>query len=147
MKCMYETIFAPNALGGFDASVPDLDCITQGDSLDDAVDAARDLISVQIRTMIEEGKSLPHNHFGHTVPEDGYAIAIFQDVEERGPDMTVQEVADALDVSKARVYAMVRDGVLEAHKIGSAVLISPRSVCAYERSPRKAGRPRKTHEG
>jgi excisionase family DNA binding protein len=147
MKCVYEVVFTPNNVGGFDAFIPDLGCITQGDSLDDAMDAARDLIAVQVRTYIEEGKSLPQNHFGHSVPEEGYAIAIFQDVDEHDPDMTVQEVAEVLDVAKSRVYALAREGVLESHKVGSAVMIVPSSVYAFDRSPRKAGRPRKSREG
>lgn len=148
MKCMYETILSPNELGGFDVRIPDLDCMTQGDSLDDAVDAARDLIALMVASHMECNESLPKNHFGHDVPKDGYAIAIFQEVDAPSDhDLTVRETAEVLDVTKARVYAMVRDGVLVGCKIGSAVMVSARSVREYERKPRKPGRPRKTVMG
>ena len=57
--------------------------------------------------------------------------------------MTAQEAADMLDISRARVYAMVRDGVLEDRKVGSALMVTTQSVKARFNTPRPASRPKK----
>ena len=57
--------------------------------------------------------------------------------------MTADEAADILDVSRSRIYAMVRDGILKARKVGATLMISTESVKERFNSPRKAGRPRK----
>lgn len=50
---------------------------------------------------------------------------------------------DILDASRSRIYAMARDGVLEARKAGSMLMISTGSVKGRFNVPRKAGRPGK----
>lgn len=58
-------------------------------------------------------------------------------------EITADEAADILDASRSRIYAMARDGVLEARKAGSMLMISTKSVKDRFNVPRKAGRPRK----
>lgn len=58
-------------------------------------------------------------------------------------EMTADEAADILDVSRSRISAMVRDGILKARKAGSMLMISTESVKDRFNAPRKAGRPRK----
>lgn len=53
------------------------------------------------------------------------------------------EAADILDVSRPRIYAMARDGILKARKAGNMLMISTESVEGRFNAPRKAGRPRK----
>lgn len=58
-------------------------------------------------------------------------------------EMTADEAADILDVSRSRIYAMVRDGILKARKAGSMLMISTESVKDRFNAPREAGRPGK----
>lgn len=58
-------------------------------------------------------------------------------------EMTADEAADILDVSRSRISAMVRDGIFKARKAGSMLMISTESVKDRFNAPRGAGRPRK----
>lgn len=58
-------------------------------------------------------------------------------------EMTADEAADILDVSRSRIYAMVRDGILKARKAGNMLMISAGSVKDRFSAPRKADRPGK----
>lgn len=56
-------------------------------------------------------------------------------------EMTADEAADILDVSRSRIYAMVRDGILKARKADNMLMISMESVEGRFNVSRKAGRP------
>lgn len=55
--------------------------------------------------------------------------------------LTTQQVAAELGVTKARVHALIRAGRLRAEKIGIQYLIAPADLAAVR--DRKPGRPRK----
>lgn len=57
--------------------------------------------------------------------------------------MTVEEAADVLDVSRARIYAMMNDGSIRSTKVGNMRMVSAADVADRFNNPHAAGRPRK----
>lgn len=146
-KHLYEAAFTPYDNGKYEVEFPELDLFTQGNSLSDAVYMAQNLLSMEIAARLERGENVPEiGHFGTTCPEGSTLIGVMTFAEAGKTDietMTAEEAADVLNVSRARIYAMVRSGILKSRKAGSAVLVSADSVMERFNSPRKAGRPRK----
>ena len=60
MKFNLKVLIEPNEDGGFTVTVPDLPgCVTQGDTLDEALENAREAIEGHIETLISLGKPIP----------------------------------------------------------------------------------------
>lgn len=59
MKAVYPVIFTKLADGGYAAYVPDMQIDTQGESLAEAIEMARDAIGIMGIDMEDEEKSLP----------------------------------------------------------------------------------------
>lgn len=59
MKFIYPAIFTPSNEGGYTVYVPDLNINTQGASLAEAIDMARDAISIVCVDLQDDGKDLP----------------------------------------------------------------------------------------
>ncbi|WP_172135538.1 type II toxin-antitoxin system HicB family antitoxin [Adlercreutzia sp. ZJ473] len=144
-KYLYEAVVTPWS-GGWEAEFPDLGICTQGADLFDAAFMAQDLLALWISQALREGRALPEPRMDHEAPEGGRVIAVAVECSADEPDvptMTVQEAADALGISTARIHALIRDGILGAEKVGSARLVSTSDVMDYFNSPRSAGRPKK----
>ena len=145
MKYMYEAII--EEVGErFEARFPDLDIITQGDDLQDAIFMAQDLLENHIVVALQQGETLPRPTFGNVGCDAVYRAAIVVDCDARTPEddsMTVQEASDMLGVSSARVRAMIRDGILRSKKVGMVHMVDAESVRQRFNSPRKAGRPKR----
>lgn len=146
-RYLYEAVFTPVA-NGFEVSFPELGLFTQGKNLADAAYMANDLLTMDISERLAEGEDVPLlGKFGAPRPRGGAVMGIMA-IAEAGSaaldEMTAQEAANMLDVSRARIYAMARDGILNARKVGSALMISTESVKARFNTPRSAGRPKKT---
>ena len=62
------------------------------------------------------------------------------------PNLTTQQVADELGVSRRRVNELIKLGTLQAEKFGNAWQVDSSSIEAYKNSPRKAGRKSKSGE-
>lgn len=146
MRFLYEAVIAPNEVGGFDARFPDLDIVTQGDDMADAVFMAQDLLQLWAAAALAAGRELPTPSFGRQAPEGGYVAAVAVECGAADPEievMTAQGAAETLGVSRSRVYAMARSGILESRKEGNLLLISTESVRKRFNEPRPAGRPRR----
>ena len=138
---LYEALIYPSG-NGFEVYFPDLDQYTQGDDFEDAARMAYDLAQTWVSYLVESGREVPAAEFGHEVPVGGKSmIFAVKAPEPETAEMSVEDAAGVLGVSKARVYAMVKDGVLEGRKVGSSVLVSAASVKKRQNAPRKAGRP------
>lgn len=59
MKCVYPAVFTKLEEGGYMAYVPDLTINTQGETLAEAIEMARDAISLVCVDMEDEGRPLP----------------------------------------------------------------------------------------
>lgn len=146
-RFLYEAILEPNELGGFDARFPELDIVTQGNSLSDAVDMAQDMLGLYVSSELKAGHHPKRvGSFGHPVPVGGQSIGVMA-MTDAGSSavetMTVQEAADVLDVSRSRIYALINDGILRSTKAGNMRLVMAKDVMARFNEPRKPGRPRK----
>lgn len=145
MKYMYEAIIEPNGRF-FEARFPDLGIITQGDDIQDAAFMAQDILENHIVVALQKGRKLPTPTFGHDCGEDGYRMGIVVDCDEATPQdetMSVSEAADLLDVSEARVRAMIRDGILTSRKVGMVHLVDAESVMRRFNEPARVGRPKR----
>ena len=58
MKNVYPVVLIPSD-GGYVVNVPDFDIMTQGDDLADAIDMARDAISLMGVDYQDDGKTIP----------------------------------------------------------------------------------------
>jgi antitoxin HicB len=63
-KYEYTIILHPDAEeGGYTVTVPALPgCVTQGETLEEAIAMAKDAIRLYIETLIDEGGSIPEEH-------------------------------------------------------------------------------------
>lgn len=59
MKLIYPVMITPAGEGEFFVEIPDMDIATQGTSLENAIDMARDAISLMAVDMEDEGRELP----------------------------------------------------------------------------------------
>lgn len=85
MKLIYPAIFTPCLeKEGFTVEVPDLPgCVTEGDSLADAIDMAVDAASGWILGELEEGKPYPSasDHSNITAPDGSFVNLIVLDID------------------------------------------------------------------
>lgn len=146
-RYFYEAILTPNEIGGYDARIPELGLVTFGDDLADAAFMAQDLLLTDIAARLDEGEDVPEvGSFGAECP-DGSTIVGVAVFAEPGmvldETMTAQEAADLLGVSRARIYAMVKDGVIRGERDGNNRLVNAQDVIDRYNNPREAGRPKK----
>lgn len=59
MKLIYPVMITPAGESEFFVEIPDMDIATQGTSLENAIDMARDAISLMAVDMEDEGRELP----------------------------------------------------------------------------------------
>lgn len=145
MKFLFEGIFTPNELGGYDVSIPEANVATQGDDLKDAVLMGHDALRETLITRIQRGVLIKDGTFNHPIPEHAIAIGLLVDVdgsEPENPYMTVQEAADLLDVSTSRIYSLIRSGLLVSKKVGTSRMVLTESVKDRLETPPHAGRPK-----
>ncbi len=145
MKYVYEAIIEP--VGRFlEARFPDLGIITQGEGLQDAAFMAQDLLENHIVMSLERGETLPVPTFGNECSANGYRMGIVVECDKdtlEDRTMSVNEAADLLDVTPARIRAMIRDGILASRKVGMVHMVDAASVMRRFNEPIHAGRPRK----
>jgi len=87
MKLIYPACFYPAEKGGYTIIFPDLPgCVTEGDTLSEAVDMAIDAASGWLLFLAEENKQLPDaSDIKNVVPneyEDGFVSLISVDLDE-----------------------------------------------------------------
>lgn len=144
MNRLFEVRVSKDSCGGFDAYVPAIDMTAAGSSLQDALCAAADLINTAAPLFLQENKPFFSERFDFDNTEGVFGVLVDCSADTPEVDtMTVREVADLLDVSVARVHAMIRSGILEAKKVGNLQMVSTESARKRANAPRKAGRPRK----
>ncbi|MDO4442308.1 MAG: excisionase family DNA-binding protein [Slackia sp.] len=145
-RYLYEAIFTPFE-GGYEVEFPELGLFTQGRDLSDAAYMAQDVLTMEISDRLEAGEDVPTvGSFKAQKPQDGAIMGIMA-LAQPGccnvSTMTVDEAADILDVSRARIHALIKDGTLRAEKTGNRRLVNAEDVMARFNSPRHPGRPRK----
>lgn len=145
MKYIYEAIVEPNGKW-LEARFPDLGIVTQGEDMQDAAFMAQDLLENHIVMALQKGRTLPAPTFGNECSNKGYRMGIVVDCDESTPQvetMTVNEAADILDVSPARIRAMISSGILKSQKVGMVHMVDAQSVMDRFNEPAHAGRPKR----
>lgn len=59
MKVIYPVIIIPTNKNDYFVQIPDMDIATQGDSIENAIDMARDAISLMAVNILDDKKELP----------------------------------------------------------------------------------------
>lgn len=151
-RYLYEAILTPYD-DMYEVYFPELNLYTQGTSLADAAYMAQDLLTMDIAERLEAGEDVPHiGSFGAAgaISAGSIAMGIMALVEagcERTETMTVAEAADILNVSRARIYALVKEGAIRSEKAGSSRLLNAQDVMDRFNSPRNPDRPPKHSDG
>ena len=131
---------------GVEVSFPDLEgAVTAGETFEEAVSMAADLLETYLSYLIDTGARVPQAHYSHSA-QDGAAVAFFT-VEapiDEPTTMPVSQAAGLLDVTPRRVNAMIKSGLLTAIKAGRDNYVTIASVDACLAKPRRPGRP--THD-
>lgn len=59
-KLIYPAIFHPEKVGGYSVSFPDLlGCVTEGDTMSEAIYMAKDALGIYLYSLKEDGESAP----------------------------------------------------------------------------------------
>lgn len=84
MKLVYEAIFTPFEKGdGFTVEVPDLPgCVTEGDTLAEAIEMGQDAASGWILTELEDGNDYPKPSDHVIVPEGSFSNYLVLDIDD-----------------------------------------------------------------
>lgn len=144
-RYIYEAIFTPNTIGGYDVCLPDFGIMTQGDSLEDAAYMAQDALSLTISLKLKQGELVGKTgSFHHPVPEGSTSMGIMVLAEPTAITdsmMTPLEAAEILGVTRSRVYTMIKNGQLTAVKDGNNRMVTSQSVMERFNNPVAPGRP------
>lgn len=143
---IYEAVLIPNELGGYDAHIPEFDITTQGKDMADATYMAQDALALHLAGLLAEGMPVAKvGKFGHACPKGSVLMGIATPVEQFDPNMqfiTAQEAADLLDVTRPRIYALMKEGTLHTKKEGNARLVCVADVMERFNNPQPTGRPK-----
>jgi excisionase family DNA binding protein len=145
-RYIFEVVLNPDEEGGYFVTVPDLPgCVTEGDSIEEALLMATDALMTVVGSMIKHGDAIPSPTFGAVAPTGGKVIALsfVTDASYIVDTVSPAEAAVMLGVSRGRVSQMTRKGILDGYKIGTETRVSLESINARLATPRNAGRPRK----
>ena len=82
MKVIYPIIIVPTNINDYFVQIPDMDIATQGDSIENAIDMARDAISLMAVELMEAGKELPNaSKLSDFSPKEENAILTLVDAD------------------------------------------------------------------
>jgi predicted RNase H-like HicB family nuclease len=82
----YSVVLVPEE-GVYVAHVPVLGCVTQGNSVEDALDAARDMIPHVVATLQDKGE--------YVAVEEGPALLCVLEVQEIAPPVPADQATEA----------------------------------------------------
>lgn len=116
------------------------DHVTQGRTREEALAQARDLLTLLLSGIIEDGEYLPEP--GQLLECAPVTVDITPEVIEETHYETQAACAELLGVTRARVNALVASGRLESKVFNGRRKVSIESMNRYQESERKAGRPK-----
>lgn len=117
MKLLYPAIFKPlsQIASGYCVVFPDLaGCVTQGDSLENAMEMAIDAASGWILTSIEDGEDIPNpSHHSNIITEtpEEFINYISLDMEEYAKQYSEKAVKKTLTIPKWLDYMAEKVGI------------------------------------
>lgn len=126
---------------GWVASFPQLGGYsTAGDTREEALRQARDLLTLLLCDYVERGEEPPEP--GDVTELAPVTVDITPEVVEETHYETQAACAELLGVTRARVNALVASGQLESKVFDGRRKVSIESMNRYAESGRRAGRPR-----
>ncbi len=120
MKLAYPAIFISDEEGGYTVEFPDLPgCVTEGNSMAEALFMAEDAASGWILTMLEEGEELPEatDLRAHKAPDGGFVSMVPLDMD------TYTEKYGSKAVKKTLTIPAWMNTYVEAHGISCSKML------------------------
>ena len=110
-RLFYPAVFHKAEEGGFWVSFPDFpECMTQGDSMDEAYEMAIDALGLSLSSIEDEGTDIPKASEFETVdPEDGILVIIEFDMAEYRRKHRSKAVKKTLSIPEWLNEAAVRE--------------------------------------
>lgn len=146
-RYLYEVVLIPDDDGsGFVVSAPDMGgCITQGDTVEEAIEMAADALTTSIAALLKYNDPVPTPTFGHRAPKGGKVVAISFEADASYiiDAVSPAEAAEMLGVTRGRVSQMIKSGQLTASRGENATYVDRASIQERLTVSPKSGRPRK----
>ena len=137
----YEAVIERQS-DGYVVHFPQLkDAFTSGDTREEALHNAAEVLALIVGSSIDEGAPLPRPE--HVVECVNVSIALTEEDIESMRFITLAQAAESLEVTSGRITQLITAGRLEDRYFGGVRMVSIASVNRFKESPRKAGRPRK----
>lgn len=113
---------------------------TSGKTREEALKNATEVLAIEAAEIIEEKKRAPK------LEHVAEVVLVSVNVTETDLDemhyMPQARAAETLEVTPARISALIKSGILEAKTFNGVRKVSIESVNQYRQTPRKAGRPK-----
>ena len=146
-RFMYEAEFEKENTG-YSVVFPQLpDAFTQGETLEESVDRAAEVLQLILAEYLDEGRKLPkpeYKGYSQNVFRVAVSVEVTPEFIECSKCVTAVEAANELGVTKGRVTQMLDTGILQAVPFGNERLVTIASINARKAHPRGAGRPKKS---
>ena len=112
-RLFYPAVFHKAEEGGFWVSFPDFpECMTQGDSMDEAYEMAIDALGLSLSSIEDEGTDIPKASEFETVdPEDGILVIIEFDMAEYRRKHRSKAVKKTLSIPEWLNEAAIRENL------------------------------------
>lgn len=125
---------------GWTAEFPQFGIATSGRTRDEAISNAQEALELEAGDILADGARAPRMRHVSEV------VVLTADVsDEDALEMrcvTKAEAAERLDVTRPRVTALVKSGVLDTETVKGREMVTLESLDRYAATPRKAGRPK-----
>ncbi len=146
MRYTYPALLTPNELGGYSVQFVDFpEGYTDGDTIDDAVDMAAEVLELLVVDYVERRRiALPKPTWNARVAPGSLLAAVSVDANVDTMLVSSRQAASMLGVSNARVRQMILSGQLASKKRGRDNYVYVWSINARKAAAPKAGRPRST---
>ena len=112
-RLFYPAVFHKAEEGGFWVSFPDFpECMTQGDSMDEAYEMAIDALGLSLSSIEDEGTDIPKASEFETVdPDDGILVIIEFDMAEYRRKHRSKAVKKTLSIPEWLNEAAIRENL------------------------------------
>jgi len=148
MDYVYEGLLIPEDDGGYSVLFPDWGSATCGDTLEDAVHMAIDLMKTEVTYALANNERPPKATFGNTHEAAIQTILVatsitIEEAKAEWPWVQTSQAAQLLGITVGRVHQLIAGGALHAKKEGRDTYVSRADVEARLAASPRAGRPRK----
>ena len=124
-RLFYPAVFHKAEEGGFWVSFPDFpECMTQGDSMDEAYEMAIDALGLSLSSIEGEGTDIPKASEFETVdPEDGILVIVEFDMAEYRRKHRSKAVKKTLSIPEWLNEAAIRENLNFSQILQEALMV------------------------